>query len=327
MSTARKIDVHHHVYPPVFTEALQRNGGDPSGWYIPPWTVNLDNEMCAKHGIETAILSCTAPGPGIEEHPHKAALLARDCNNFCAALRDTNPNRFGFFACVPDLDRDPSSVFAEITHALDDLQADGLIFLTSYGSSAPPKYLGHPSFTSIWDALNARKAVVFIHPTHAAGSSLVSPRLAQPAFDYPHETGRTAIDLITSGTLQKHASECKIILSHAGGTLPSLVDRVAGLMPYAPADINSGLGGDEIMALARSFYYDTALSSSPMSLKALYALLGSEARSHVLFGSDYPNAPEESISYFTEQLEASDDLDVEELRENALALFPRLRKS
>ena len=324
MVISGKIDVHHHVYPPVFTEALQRNGGDPSGWYVPPWTVSLDDDVCVKEGIETAILSPTAPGPGIEKDAKTAAKLARGCNDFCAQLRDSQPKRFGFFACVPDLEKDPASVLSEIAYAFNELKADGIILLTSYGA-VTPKYLGHPSFVRIWDALNAFKAVVFVHPTHAAGSSLVSSYLPQPAFDYPHETGRTAIDLITSRTLQDHASDCKIILSHAGGTLPGLIDRVAGLMPHAPANINSGLARDELLALARKFYFDTALSSSPMSLKALYALLGEEARSHVLFGSDFPNAPGESIAYFTKQLEESGSLGVGELRENALELFPRLR--
>jgi predicted TIM-barrel fold metal-dependent hydrolase len=324
MSVPGKIDVHHHVYPPVFVQAIERNGGDPSGWYVPPWTVSLDNEICTKEGIQTAILSCTAPGPSIESNKQAAAKLARECNNFCATLRDSHPERFGFFACVPDLDKDPSSVLKEIEYALDELKADGIILLTSYGSPTP-KYLGHPSFTPIWDALNVRSAVVFIHPTHAAGSSLVSARLPQPAFDYPHETGRTAIDLVTSGTLQNHASNCKIILSHGGGTLPSLVDRMAGLMPHAPANINSGLSGEEILALARTFYFDTALSSSPIVLRGLHALLGEAGRGRVLFGSDFPNAPTESIGYFTRQLEES-RADVGELRENALALFPRLRK-
>lgn len=324
MAIQGKIDVHHHVYPPVFTEALQRNGGDPSGWYIPPWTVALDDDICAKEGIATAILSCTAPGPGIEQDTQAAANLARACNDFCATLRASQPKRFGFFACVPDLSKDSSSVLAEIAYALDDLKADGIILLTSYGT-APPKYLGHPSFSPIWDALSARKAVVFIHPTHATGSSLVSPLLPQPAFDYPHETGRTAIDLITSHTLRDHASACKIILSHAGGTLPGLIDRVAGLMPHAPADINCGLSRDEILDLARRFYYDTALSSSPMSLGALRGLLGDEARGRVLFGSDFPNAPGESIAYFTQQLEDGGIVGVDELRVNALEVFPRLR--
>jgi predicted TIM-barrel fold metal-dependent hydrolase len=323
MVTPGKIDVHHHVYPPMFTEALERNGGDPSGWYVPPWTVSLDDAMCAKEGITTAILSPTAPGPGIEKDTNKAAKLARECNDFCANLRDSQPKRFGFFACVPDLEKDPSSVLQEIAYALDELKADGVILLTSYGEETP-KYLGHPSFSPIWDALNARKAVVFIHPTHPAGSSLVSSRLPQPAFDYPHETGRTAIDLIMSHTLQDHAAECKIILSHAGGTLPALIDRVAGLMPYVPASINSGLSGEAILALARKFWFDTALSSGPGCLKGLLALLGEEARGHVLFGSDFPNAPAESIGYFTRQLEESEELGVEELRRNAVGLFPRL---
>jgi hypothetical protein len=150
----------------------------------------------------------TAPGPGIEQDTQVAAKLARACKEFCAALRDSRPKRFGFFACVPDLSKDPSSVLTGMNYALDVLQADGVILLTSYGA-APPKYLGHLSFSPIWNALNARKAVVFIHSTHAAGSSLVSSRLSQPAFDYPHETGRTAIDLITSRTPQDYAADRK----------------------------------------------------------------------------------------------------------------------
>lgn len=42
------------------------------------------------------------------------------------------------------------------------------------------------------------------------------------------------------------------------------------------------------------------------------------------FGSDFPNAPTESIEYFTKQLEEGEDLEVEGLRANALELFPRL---
>ena len=324
MTASGKIDVHHHVYPPVYTEALHRNGGDPSGWYIPPWTTSLDDEVCTKTGISTTILSCTAPGPSIEPDPQKAAELARACNTFCSNLRATQPQRYGFFASVPDLALSPSAALVEIEYALTTLHADGIILFTSYGSSSP-LYLGNPAFAPIWKVLSAHRAVVFIHPTHAAGSSQISPFLPHPAFDYPHETGRTAIDLITSGRLRDEASGCKIILSHGGGTLPVLIDRVAGLMPFAPAGMNSGLSREEILELAREFYYDTALSSSPMALKGLFALLGKEGRGKVLFGSDFPNAPEGSIGYFTKQLEESGDVDVRESRANALELFPRLR--
>nr|POE92392.1 6-methylsalicylic acid decarboxylase [Quercus suber] len=322
MSTHGEIDVHHHVYPPAMTAALERNGGDPSGWYVPPWTLELENELCEKHSISTSILTVTAPGPAIERDPTVAAKLTRECNEFCANLRDQQPQRFGFFACLPDL-RQVDTTVDEIRYALDVLKADGIILLTSYGTDTPI-YLGHASFAPIWQALSARRATVFIHPTHAAGSSLVSDFLPQPAFDYPHETGRTAIDLITSGTLTHAAQNCKIILSHAGGTLPALIDRVAGLLPSAPAAFNPHLSRDELLALARSFYFDTALSSSPMALGALLALLGPDHRSHVLFGSDFPNASDPAIEYFTRQLRASHVFHESELRENALKLFPRL---
>jgi predicted TIM-barrel fold metal-dependent hydrolase len=324
MNSPGKIDVHHHVYPLLYTEALHRNGDDPSGWYIPPWTTALDDEMCTAARISTAILSCTAPGPSIEPDPEASAALARSCNEFCAALRDAQPTRYGFFASVPDLALCPSLALTEIEFALITLRADGIILFTSYGSPVP-KYLGNPAFAPIWKALSAHKAVVFIHPTHAAGSTQVSPLLPQPAFDYPHETGRAAIDLITSGRLRDEASGCKIILSHGGGTLPVLIDRVAGLMPFAPAGMKSGMSRDEMLGFARGFYYDTALSSSPMALKGLFALLGARGRGRVLFGSDFPNAPDGSIEYFTRQLEESGEVDVRELRANALELFPRLR--
>ena len=95
-------------------------------------------------------------------------------------------------------------------------------------------------------------------------------------------------------------------------------------MPSAPKDINPDLSGEEILEMARRFWYDTALSSSEMSSRGLMALLGEEGRGRVLFGSDFPNAPGESIGYFTRQLEDRGLVRVEESRGNAVRLFPRL---
>ena len=316
-----KIDVHHHVYPPVYTEALQRNGGDPSGWFVPKWTLEADYELCHQVGVSTAILSVTAPGPDIEKEPQEAQKLARACNEFNAKIRAANPQDYGFFASVPNL-LNTEAALEEMRYALDTLQADGIVLLTRYGDGN--YYLGHPSLTPIWDFLNSRKAVVFIHPTHPVDTNLVNKHLPQPAYDYPHETGRSAIDLITSNMLRDHASDCKIILSHAGGDLPYLIDRAAGLLAWAPPSFSPGKSRDEMLNEARTFYYDTALSSSPMHLKALVALLGEEGKEKILFGSDYPNAGVNSIEYFTKQLEEQRTVDAALLGENAKKLFPRL---
>ncbi|OQN95393.1 hypothetical protein B0A48_18572 [Cryoendolithus antarcticus] len=266
-----KIDVHHHVYPPAYTAAIKAHGGDPSGWYIPSWTVEADHAICREIGISTAILSCTAPGPGIEPDVEKAQQLARTCNEFSAGLRDADPTAYGFFASVPSL-LDTKAVLEEIDYALDVLNADGVVLMTRYGSDN--HYLGHPSFIPIWDALNKRKAIVFVHPSSPANyrseSDWVNKNIPGPAWDYAHETGRTAIDLITSSMLRDHARECKIILAHAGGTLPYLVGRAAGLLPYSFLRSKTC---EEYLEDARMFYYDTALSSLDMQSAALRELL------------------------------------------------------
>lgn len=73
-----------------------------------------------------------------------------------------------------------------------------------------------------------------------------------------------------------------------------------------------------------SFYFDTALSSSPAALPTLLAFA---KPGHVLFGSDWPFAPRPAAAYFAgcldnyplsaQQREGID-------RVNVLALFPRL---
>ncbi|PVH95057.1 amidohydrolase family protein [Periconia macrospinosa] len=290
-----KIDVHHHCYPPQMREALERAGGDPSGWYIPDWTPELDAEINDELNVRTAILSVTAPGPCIETDRSRAALLARQCNEYCASIVRNNPDRYGFFASLPSL-LDTNACLEEIGYAIEKLGADGITLFTRYGEGH--EYLGAPAFAPIWAELSRRQAVVFVHPTHPVDTALVNPSLPQPMFDYPHETGRAAIDLLTSGTLNKFPS-CKIILSHAGGTLPYLIHRAAVMLPHTPVSV--GMSTDEMIQLARrSFWFDTAISANPVTMKALVEFAGT---GRILFGSDFPNAPREAIRTFTNGFE------------------------
>jgi len=320
-----KVDVHHHVYPPVFTAALQRAGGDPSGWYIPQWTIEADRELCATVGARAAILSVTAPGPAIEPDAQSAAKLARECNEFCARLRDDDPDHYGFFASVPSL-FDTELVLNEIRYALSELRADGVTLFTSYADPADSRrqrYLGDDAFVPVWRALSELDAVVFVHPTHSSDTSLVHPSLPQPMFDYPHETGRAAMSLLLNGRMRKEATRCKIILSHAGGTLPYLIYRAAGLLPHSPVSV--GKSTEELVAEAQEFYFDSAISANPVTLKALFAFAKPR---HVLFGTDFPNAPRESIQYFTAQLDEYMGSWTDEEKhaiawKSAAALFPK----
>jgi predicted TIM-barrel fold metal-dependent hydrolase len=302
--------------------ALDAAGGDPSGWYIPPWTLDLDQEINRIMKVSTTILSVTAPGPAIAKDSATAALLARECNISAAQIRDASPTQYGFFASVPSL-FDTDLVLQEIQYALDVLHADGVTLFTRYGQG--PNYLGHQAFEPIWAELSRRRAVVFIHPTHPQDTSLINPALPQPMFDYPHETGRTALDIITSGRLRQYPG-CKVILSHAGGTLPYLIHRAATMLPCMPADRNIGLSREDILKQAREFYFDTAISANAVTLKALVEFAQPD---HILFGSDFPNAPTDAIVHFTRFIEDGmpDGVTVDDLKENALSLFSRLRQT
>lgn len=275
--------------------------------------------MARRIKVTTTILSVTAPGPSIEPDLTKAAALARSCNESAAAIRDAQPRQYGFFASVPSL-FDTAAVLKEIDYAYTTLCADGVTLFTRYGRG--PNYLGHAAFRPIWADLSRRGAVVFIHPTHPVDTQLINTWLPQPMFDYPHETGRAAMDLLTSGILQDYPG-CKIILSHAGGTLPYLIHRAATMLPLMPRTL--GLSTEELVEAARTFYFDTAISSNPVTLKALFEFA---APGHVLFGSDFPNAPQGAIQRFTDFLETY-ELPEETKRQvdsgAALGLFPRLK--
>ena len=120
-----------------------------------------------------------------------------------------------------------------------------------------------------------------------------------------------------SKTVREHPN-CKIILSHAGGTLPYLATRAAVTLPdYGLSDQSSA----DFMQDAKSLYYDLALSGNDYTLGLLTKFAKTE---HILFGSDFPYAPTPTIRTHTSNLDLY-NLRGEERwkinRGNALKLF------
>lgn len=273
-----------------------------------------------KHGVATSVLSLTAPGACILKNGPQAAELARKVNEFAAKLRDENPGSFGLLAALPSL-LDKELAMAELEYAFDTLKADGITLFTRYGPGN--HYLGHPDFKYMWEELNKRETVVFVHPTHPVNTNLISPSLPQPVIDYPFETTKAAVDLLVSRTVRSYP-KVKIILSHAGGTLPYLIGRPASVMPYLDKSHNP----EDLIEDARNFYYDTAVAGSTNVLTILqnFAKPG-----HILYGSDYPYAGPGIIDYHTTGLDAFPFENSSLLEginnKNALALFPRLAKA
>ena len=267
--------------------------------------------MMDEQAISTAVVSVSAPGVHFGDD-RQARSMARSVNEYVAEMVKDRPDRFGQFASVPLPDVD--GAVAEAVHALDELRADGVVLL----SNADGRYLGDPALEPLWAELNARAAVVFVHPTEVPAPRL--PGIPAPVVDFTFDTTRTAVQLALNGVMSRHA-DVKVILSHAGGFLPYVAHRVA----VTAATVKPALTADAVLADLRRFHFDTALSASPTALPSLLAFA---APGHVLYGSDWPFAPVAAGAYFNGRLEGYRDWRPGQLhavrRGNAQALFPRL---
>jgi predicted TIM-barrel fold metal-dependent hydrolase len=307
-----RIDSHHHMVPPDYRKALRQAGIDEAGGRaVPDWSPGGSLQTMADLDVTTAIVSVSAPGTTLLPNPADASALARDLNDYGADLVASAPDRFGFFATVPMPHIDES--VAETVRALDELKADGVVMLANNDGT----YLGQEGQDALWAALDARSAVVFIHPADLPGPPV--PGVLPFAADFLLDTTRAAYLLVRNGVRRKYPN-IRFILSHAGG-----------FVPYASHRMAVAIMGDTGRSMAdtlddfSSFYFDTALSASAAALPTLLAFA---KPGHITFGSDFPFAPVAVGKLFAAGLETYPGLDDARReaidRTNALTLFPRL---
>lgn len=310
------IDIHHHIVPIEYISSLKEIGiTESAGRPFPKWNQELMLEFMNRMNIATSFISLSCPGVYFG-HIEFAKDLARKCNEISAQLMKDNPQRFGAFATLPL----PDVKFAlrEIEYALDILKLDGITLFASIGD----RYLGDSFFDEIFKDLNQRKAIVFIHPKIPPDKDIIKLNLPSFLLDFIIDTTRAVTNLLFSGTLERYP-DIRFIISHAGGAIPYLVWRLSlgkflpGIRKKVPKEITTYL---------KNLYYDTALSASPHALRSLQELVDP---SHILFGSDYPFAPEAIGKLSIEGLRGYNGFDEKILRavkrENALKLFPRLK--
>ena len=311
---SHRIDVHHHILPPDYVSTLASAGITASGGRpLPAWDVQSTLELMDRHAIATAIISISEPGIYFGT-PAFARDLARLCNEFSAQLIHEHPQRFGAFAILPLPDID--AALRELEYAMDILHLDGVVLLSNFEG----RYPGDPAFEELFTELNRRNAVVFLHPTVPAINTGLKLDLPPFLVEFVFDTTRAVTNLIYSGTLERFP-DIRFILAHAGGTVPYLAYRIAlgqVMLPGAPQGV---------LTYLKQLYYDTALSANPYALCSLQELVDA---SHILFGSDYPFAPEIVTGFTIQGIQNYDGFDEQARkaieRDSALALFPRFNK-
>ena len=310
-SRADRIDIHHHVFSPAYVAELAKANQAPP--IVRNWSVAKTLEDMDKAGIATSMLSVTTPQVSFADAAN-AKRMARESNEWVAQLTQSNKGRFGNFAMLPMQNTDDA--LRELEYALDVLKADGIGLLTSYGD----KWLGHTSFAPIMDELNRRKAILYTHPTAAnCCRNILTPEIPATVIEFGTDTTRTITDIVFSGTAAR-CPDLKFIFSHAGGSLPFLVERLTKL-PIQDPKLAPRVPRGVLFELKR-FFYDTAWSAHPGALASLTKLVDV---SQILLGSDYPyRTGFDNVAGLIDYGFTASDLRAIE-RDNALRILPQWR--
>jgi 6-methylsalicylate decarboxylase len=310
----RRIAVHHHY-------ALPDAGGGRGKQVGAAWTPALALEQMNKHGIETTIFS--RPGGEAEAGGEKGRAFARRANEYIAKVVDDNRKRFGFFAVIPYSDTD--GAMNELEYAYETLKADGVGLMSSIGDKWP----GDPAFDHVFEELNRRKAILFLHPFTSACCRTLIPG-GEGSVERDFDSTRAVTNLLYSGTLSR-LPDVRYIINHSGADVPveagRIKDRVPGFSTFGGKPLSNHDGRTEkipngVFYELRKLYYECAHAAYPAAIAALTAFA---PPTQYLFGTDWPAEPMESTLDELPKNKLSPAVLQAMYRGNAERLFPRFK--
>ena len=279
------IDVHSHLIPSEFTQALKHEGRlMDEGFPIPRYDVEQHLKWMDEAGIKTSVLTLAAPQP-------RSAEVVRQTNITAARLKREHKGRFMFCAALPLPDVD--AAIKEAKYALDTLKADGIKLATN----ADGLYLGAPELDTLFSVLNERKAVVILHPHRPEPvNQQVMQQTPLAMQEYLSETTRAVTNMISRNVLARY-NDVKVVVPHCGAYLPLAIPRMKSLTPVMQA--NKLVGEIDWQANLASLYYDLAGAHSPEVIRMMLTITTPD---HLLYGSDYPYAAPQVLTTGMERM-------------------------
>jgi predicted TIM-barrel fold metal-dependent hydrolase len=309
------VDIHHHMLPDFFWAATNEADNPVGGIAPPPWSREAALSFLDDAGIDVGMTSISTPGVHTGDDG-AARALARRCNVLSAELVRDRPDRFGGFGCLPLPDVD--GALDELRHVLDVLGLDGVVLF----SNARGVYLGDARLAPLFDELQRRQALVFVHPNASPDPVAHTLGLPDSLIDFTADTTRAIAKLHYSNTFAR-TPDVKYVFSHAGGTVPYLAGRfdIVDRMRVIPGAEERGTAADTF----RRLYWDTALSWTDPVLRMLRSTVD---LSQVLFGTDYPYLRRDLAVSTRQRVLDSPELDAADqtniLGATATKLIPRL---
>lgn len=287
------LDFHNHYFPPEYLESI-RSG--PSAFRITedekgnpvlhsPGDYNVlvpgHRELDAREAeldaadVDAQVLTFTAPGTSIET-PERAVALARVVNDGLASAVRERGGRFRALGHLPL--NAPEAAVTELERGIDELGLPG--FMVYGNASGTP--LAEERFEPLWEAADARRAVIYIHPTYPLGVEAMEDHMLMPMVGFMFDTTLAAAHLVYAGVPDRHP-DIRWVLGHLGGAIPYLAERLdRGWEAYPECRERLSRAPSEVL---REFHYDT-VNFDPRCLRLAVDFAGVD---RILAGSDYPH--------------------------------------
>ena len=291
-----RIDIHNHFYPTKFLKQLENVGStvgitiETDDWgrqiivqhgnrlvtITPPMNnVNKRIEDMDQSGFDIQILTLSAPS--VDIFPVEIGeTLAKVVNDEIARICQEDPDHFMAFATLPFID--PDRTVKELERCIDALGFKGACMGTNINGMGLDDQILYPFYERMADY----DLPIHIHPRAPADKETYKDYRLVPMIGFEMELCIAVVRLIMGGVMERFPN-LKFIVSHLGGALPYLAERIQNCYEaYPECQENISLPAKDYL---KRFYYDTVSFFEP-ALMCAYSFLGAR---RLILGSDYPH--------------------------------------
>ncbi len=308
-----KIDIHNHFYPSKFLKQLQKDGAsvglsvetDEWGRQIlvqhgnrvvtitsPMNDIDMRLEDMHQVGFDMQVLTLSAPS--VDIFPVEIGEnLAQVVNDEIGEICQKHPDRFMAFATLPFID--PDRTVKELKRCIEELKFKGACIGTNISGMGLDDQRLYP----FYERMTEYNLPIHIHPRAPVDKETYKDYRLLPMIGFEMDICVAVVRLVMGGVMDKFPN-LKFIVSHLGGAIPYLAERIQNCYEAYP-DCQENISGPAIEYLKR-FYYDTVSFFEP-ALMCAYAFVGA---GRLVLGSDYPHV----IGDIKEAITSIEQLDI-----------------
>jgi aminocarboxymuconate-semialdehyde decarboxylase len=308
-----KIDIHNHFYPTKFLKQLERDGStvglsvETDEWgrqilvqhgnrvvTITPPMNDIDMRLEDMHqaGFDMQVLTLSAPS--VDIFPVEIGeSLAQVVNDEISEICQKHPDRFMAFATLPFID--PDRTVKELKRCIDELKFKGACIGTNINGMGLDDQRLHP----FYESMSEYNLPIHIHPRAPVDKETYKDYRLLPMIGFEMDICVAVVRLVMGGVMDRFPN-LKFIVSHLGGAIPYLAERIQNCYEAYP-DCQENISGPARDYLKR-FYYDTVSFFEP-ALMCAYAFVGA---GRMVLGSDYPHV----IGDIKEAITSIEQLDI-----------------